>query len=489
MISVPFEKTTSSYETSGQAYEDGKAHGRPYRKVKNDRRRKAEIYITKHVAEILQRQEFILKLARALMMFAAPGHRLQAQLKSTARVLDMDISTVYFPNVLLVSFDDALTSTSNVKIIQQGSTLNMDKLLYTHRLYWKVIHDKISVSSASASLDLLMCSPPRYRDWQIVIFGGLCSSAICSLSFSGSFADSFVVFPLGCLLVIVQITSARNELYSNVFEITIATVLSFISAALASSRKFCYAAIASSSVVLILPGFFVLSGSLELASRQLVSGAVRICFAVMYALFLGFGLAIGSEFYSRMTGLRVVGPDDYLCGSVHHAADPWWQREVPLWWAFLTVPLYSFSLSLRNHASVCNKEMLVTISISCAGWTANHYAGVIFKGRPDIQSAVGAFAVGIIANIYAKFFSGNAYVVMITGILFQLPSGLANGGLLTFAAIDDENNQYQSYEAGFQVALQLIAVAVGLTVGLFTSVVVVHPLGGSRRRSSGLFSL
>lgn len=35
--------------------------------------------------------------------------------------------------------------------------------------------------------------------------------------------------------------------------ITIATLLSFLSAALASSSKFCYAAIASSSVVLILP--------------------------------------------------------------------------------------------------------------------------------------------------------------------------------------------------------------------------------------------
>lgn len=36
-------------------------------------------------------------------------------------------------------------------------------------------------------------------------------------------------------------------------------------------------------------GFIVLSGSLELASRQIVSGAVRICFAVIYSLFLVSG--------------------------------------------------------------------------------------------------------------------------------------------------------------------------------------------------------
>lgn len=77
----------------------------------------------------------------------------------------------------------------------------------------------------------------------------------------------------------------------------------------------------------------------------------------------------------------------------------------------------------------------------------------------------------------------------ITGILFQLPSGLANGGLLTFAANDNKGQQFQSYQAGFQVVLQLVAVGIGLTVGLFTSVVIVHPLGGSRGRAAGIFSL
>ncbi|KAF8495064.1 hypothetical protein JB92DRAFT_2748208 [Gautieria morchelliformis] len=476
-------------DDASDPFDANKEHGKAYRRSRKKRRRKAEIFITKHVAEIMQRQEFLLKLARALMMFAAPTHRLQAQMQATARVLDLDISTLYLPNVMLISFDDAGTSTSNLKFIQQGSSLDLGKLLDAHRLYWKVIHDKISVSSASASLEFLMRKPPLYHGWQVVLLGGLCSSAICPLAFSGSFIDSLVVLPLGSLLVLVQNFSAKNELYSNVFEITIATLLSFISAALASTSRFCYAAVASSSVVLILPGFIVLSGSLELASRQIISGAVRTCFAVIYSLFLGFGLAMGADVYSRMTGLSVVGPDDFTCGSSHKSDGPWWQRTVSIWWAFLCVPLYSLFLSLRNQAPLWRKELAVTIFISCGGWAANHFAGLAFVGRPDIQSALGAFAVGIVANTYARFFSGNAYVVMITGILFQLPSGLANGGLLTFAANDNKGQQFQSYQAGFQVALQLVAVAIGLTVGLFTSVVIVHPLGGSRRRAAGLFSL
>lgn len=80
--------------------------------------------------------------------------------------------------------------------------------------------------------------------------------------------------------------------------------------------------------------------------------------------------------------------------------------------------------------------------------------------------------------------------LQITGVLFQLPSGLANGGLLTFAKNDNRaDNGFTSFQSGFQVALQLIAVAIGLTVGLFTSVVVVHPLGGSRKGANAVFSL
>ena len=77
----------------------------------------------------------------------------------------------------------------------------------------------------------------------------------------------------------------------------------------------------------------------------------------------------------------------------------------------------------------------------------------------------------------------------ITGILFQVPSGLDNGGLLTFASEQTSGEPSNtSYLSGFQTALQLIAVALGLTVGLGISLVVVHPIQ-SRKRAGGLFSL
>jgi hypothetical protein len=73
---------------------------------------------------------------------------------------------------------------------------------------------------------------------------------------------------------------------------------------------------------------------------------------------------------------------------------------------------------------------------------------------------------------------------------------LSQGGLFSFASegsrISQNNdtsvNTTTQYSQGFQVAEQLVSVAIGLTVGLFVAAVVTHPLGGSRRRGAGIFS-
>ncbi|KAH9058082.1 hypothetical protein EDB87DRAFT_1685728 [Lactarius vividus] len=459
-----------------------------WRRDKKKRRRKAEIYITRHISSLISRQTFILKLARAMMMFGGPTHRLQAQMQSTARVLEISLSCLYLPDVMLIAFDDDVTSTSSVKLIRQSSALDLGKVQDAYKIYWRVIHDDMSVTDASAALDALMLSKPLYSPWQLIFFGGMASASICSVSFNGSLLDSLISFPLSALLIAVQILSVRNELYSNVFEITIATLLSFLSGALAQTHKFCYSAVASSSVVLILPGFIVLCGSLELASRNIVSGAVRLCYALVYSLFLGFGLAIGAQVYEKMTGLPIVAPEDYQCAQSHSNA-PWFRQTPSHYWAFLTVPMFALFLSLRNQAPWYRKELVqaVLVAISCVGWVTNHFVSTRFPGQSDITAAVGAFAVGVVANIYGRIFNGNAFVVMITGILFQLPSGLGNGGLLHFASQQASGNS-TSYLSGFQVALQLVSVSIGLTVGLGISLVLVFPIQ-SRKRKSGVFSL
>ena len=90
------------------------------------------------MAEIIARQEFVCKLVRALMMFGGPSHRLQAQIQATARVLEIELSCMYLPDMMLISFDDPSTGTSNLKLIRQGGAFDISKLQAAYKLYWKV---------------------------------------------------------------------------------------------------------------------------------------------------------------------------------------------------------------------------------------------------------------------------------------------------------------------------------------------------------------
>lgn len=214
-------------------------------------------------------------------------------MQATARVLEINCQVIYIPGVMLISFGDAATHTSDIKFLKQANGLDLGKLLTAYMIYFNVIHDKIAVTDASTQLDELMVAPPKYKLWQQLIIGACASAFIQPSAFYGSFIDCLMAMPLGALLVLVQVLVSRNDLYSSLFEfvllllllyetrliplplrrIVIACIISFLAAALASTHYFCFAAVVSGSVVLILPGYIVLCGSLELANRSIISGA------------------------------------------------------------------------------------------------------------------------------------------------------------------------------------------------------------------------
>lgn len=349
----------------------------------------------------------------------------------------------------------------------------------------------MGVAEASAQLDELMRRKPLIGLWPMVFIGGFCSAFICvgDMGFSGSFIDALAAFPLGMFLVFCQ-SVITTELFSNVFEIVFAAINSFVASALASTSLFCYSAVVSGSIVLILPGFIVLSGSLELQSKNLIAGSVRLVYAIIYSLFLGFGISIGSSFWLLFRGSSDSTPSYLNCSDpLVHPANVWYRRTVPIIWALLTVPGYSMALALRNQAKVNRKEFPVMIAIACAGWACNHYSSTApaLKNRQDITSALGSLCVGLLANIYGRCFDGRAFVVAVPGILYQLPSGLSNGGLLNFANTGEGSSSTSNFNSGFQVAQSLVEVAIGLTVGLFAATMISY-VTMKKVRGGGLFS-
>ena len=168
---------------------------------------------------LLNRQQFIMKLARALMTFGAPSHRIESQLVATARILEVDAEFIHLPNIFLLSFADPETCTSETHFIKCSGRLALGNLKMVHQIYRQVVHDEISAKRASNNLDALLASKPIYPVWARCAIAFCLSALICPLAFGGSLVDMFIAGFGALVLSSLHLTVVvKGQLYANVFE-------------------------------------------------------------------------------------------------------------------------------------------------------------------------------------------------------------------------------------------------------------------------------
>ena len=501
-------------------------------------------YRISHIAETIARQKYLIKLCRALMLYGAPTHRLEEYMKYSARLLEINAQFLYLPGCMVVSFDDAATHTADVKLVRAAQGVDLGRLRDVHDVYKAVLHDALPADDATRRLDALMRKKPKHATWVLVATYGLASACVGPFAFSARWIDLPPAFALGALVGLLQLVVApQSELYANVFEIAAAVSTSFLARALGSipdgrgGSLFCFAALAQSSIALILPGYAVLCAALELQSRQFVAGAIRMVHAIIYSLFLGFGIALGTAAFGLL--------DRSATSSTQCAA------AMPPAWHALFVPAFTLCLAVVNHAKW--KQAPVMLALSCAGYAVSFSVSRFATSNTQVAGTLGAFAIGALANLYSRlgYTLDNAFLAlenrarpslaalrrrlrawrritplaehdteleaemeqaaratkrrpghalaaaaMLPAIFVQVPSGLAASGSLVAGVASAEEivrnatgaaveGSASANGSAFDVGYSVVQVAIGITVGLFLSALLVYPLG---KRRSGLFS-
>ncbi|ODQ63358.1 DUF1212-domain-containing protein [Nadsonia fulvescens var. elongata DSM 6958] len=449
--------------------------------------------ITIHIADLLQRQRFILKLCKSLMIYGAPTHRLEEYMVMTSRVLEIDGQYIYIPGCMIASFGDTTTHTSEMQLVRCQQGLNLSKLNDTHTIYKEVIHDMIGVAEASSRIDKLLSAPNLYPPWLCVLIFGFSSAMVAPFGFGGVWLDMPMAFILGSIVGFLQIFVApKSDLYSNVFEVTASIVVSFLSRAFGSiqnGKLFCYAAMAQGSLALILPGYIILCGALELQSKNIVGGSVRMFYAIVYSLFLGFGITLGAAIYGW---IDVNATSVTVC-----------EKSLSPWYRFIFVPAFSVGLALVNQARIV--QLPAMVFISSAGYSATYFVGQHTSHSAELTSAVGAFVIGILGNLYSRIGHGLAFAAMLPAIFVQVPSGIAsqnsiiagiqNANIIVqhnativngTTTVTTSNSDSSSGGDVLSLGVGMMKVSIGITVGLFAATLAVYPLGKKR---SGLFRL
>lgn len=211
-------------------------------------------------------------------------------------------------------------------------------------------------------------------------------------------------------------------------------------------------------------------------------------YAVIYSLFLGFGITVGITLYGVM---------DKHATSAATCKN---SMSTGLQWMF--VPLFTWCLIIVNQGRW--KQMFFMIVIAFAGYIVNHYSARYLNSNVQVSQTVAALAIGVMANLYSRLGHGLAATALLPAIFVQVPSGLAAGASLisglksanqmnrssdgtgqTFNVTNPDITGIPDTNIMFMVGYGMIQVAIGITVGLFLSALVVYPFGKKR---SGLFS-
>ncbi|KAG0052146.1 hypothetical protein BGZ90_006573 [Linnemannia elongata] len=351
----------------------------------------ANLGIQRDIAEILTRQSFLIMIAKALILYGAPSHRIEETCALLARKMDVDASFALLPGLMTISFSDPETHTSDTRHLRCTQGMDMYKLSKVYKIAWGVLHGK-GIEEANRALERVTIEPGYYPVW-------------------------------------VTVTSWMT------------TAVGFI--ARSFGDRVCFAAVSLAGVVVLLPGLLLTQAIMELASRNIVSGSVRMFYALMYAFFLGFGLSLGAELWIFVSRDHSQPSEDVCKHGVDH------------WWFFLIFPAVSTSINIVFNAHPC--QWLGMTLVTAVGYTVSYF----MTAGPQVTPAIAAFAVGIAGQAYGRITGNLSYVPLLSGVLLLVPGSVGVRGVLAFIGTDPTQGDPSQ---GFQFALSMVNIAVSITV-------------------------
>ncbi|KAG0261034.1 hypothetical protein DFQ27_003176 [Actinomortierella ambigua] len=420
-----------------------------------------KIKITYAVADTLERQDYILRLARAMIRYGAPSHRLEDAIDSSARALEINLQCVYLPNIMVIAFTDYETHTSETHLLKVAAGLDMFKFAQVHQILKMVTHSVMGVEEGIMKLEAINSERDIHPRWMTILAYATASFCTASMFFQGGWIDAGVALLMGTAVGLMTWLSEKLPSYSNICEVTMSLLVAFIAEAL--HDYVCRSAVKMAGIVMLLPGYTITVAILELSSRHMISGSVRLFYAVIFSLLLGYGLTIGAslwQFIRPVSTGDVVDPT--LTSACPTTLDPKWN--------ILFVPLFAISLNIWLKAHPRQWPLACVLSI--IGWTVS-WSSATYGGAPsEVSSALASFAIGFFGNIYQRLTHQLTFQAVVCAVFFLVPGSLGLKGSMALFTED--------MVGGANFALEMVTTAIAISVGLFCASFVVYPLGKTR---------
>ncbi|KAJ3351620.1 hypothetical protein HDU83_008775 [Entophlyctis luteolus] len=402
------------------------------------------------------KRDFLLKLARTFQLYGAPSHRLEYHMAHVSKSLGVKAEFILFPQLILISFGGE-THRQNTYFLRAPGGTNMGKLAQVNALCETLTQKLIKIDDAVDLLDGLR-EAKDYPDWAMLLTYPVTSFGIALMLFQISWVESciagkYIVF-MGRWFWILNL--GYHSLIVTFITRSVQTPIHN------AGLPFDYLKVTLSSLAAFLPGLSLTIAIIELATRNLVSGTVRLFGALFTAMMIGFGMTIG--------GALVLWDSSSSTG-------PSYSPPSQLWAILFYIPM-AIGVNVLFQANI-RQWPIMTLS-SVLGYVTSIVLNLVpqLKSNSTVVTALCALVIGLTGNIYSRITNDVAVAPILSGILIQVPGSLSVKSTLNLFGSTSSGNSTSNIVDGVNFVFQMLTIGMSLAMGLFVATLIVWPTRG-----------
>ena len=396
-----------------------------------------------------QKRRFIIKLGKALHKLGSTAYRLEDNLLSIARFLEIRASFMITPTGLtfILSDDEDDEQYNHIVRVTPGD-IDLGSLARIDELVDELINGERTLDEAIERLAEVKSKPAPYSALLSFVAHGASSGAFAMLM-NTSWHDIFWSTILGWVTFMFIYWAERSKSIAELLEPMTAVVTASLASAISIiDPSINIPMVILSSIIVFIPGLSLTVALSELAARHLMSGTARLMDSMMMLFKLYFGAVLGMALGNLIWGSAIFVPAEKL----------------PMWSSWLAVTTLSASLVILFK--VRSKDALWGmfagyIAFGVSIWASN-YLGVA------LGAFVGALALGIYSNLFSRLMNLPSSIVKILGLVVLVPGSKVYIGLNS--AISGQN-MLNVPDLGSQTFLIFMSLVAGM---IFSNALLPH---------------
>lgn len=395
-------------------------------------------------AASLEAIDFVLALGRALHRYGTPAHRLEEALGVVCKKLGLAAEVFSTPTTLIMSFGAPAELRTRMMRVETGE-LDLAKLAQVDDLADAVVVKELTAAEGRRRLDAIVGAPPTYGRFASTLTHLVTAGAV-AVFFGGGLREVVAAAIIGLGLGLLAQVTRRSTAQARVYELVGAAFAAFAAGVAARVSPMSASLVTIASLIVLLPGMSMTVAMTELATRNLISGTARLMSAVIVLLELAVGVAVGERLATIAVPTAAVAP-----------------VPLPTWAHWVTLIAASVGMSVVVQAE--RRAIGWILAAAVTGFVGSRY-GTAWLG-PELGVLVGAFALGVLANVSARLLDRPAQVVLVPAMMLLVPGSMGFRGMAALLARDTLS--------GVETVFAMFVVAIAIVGGLLIANATVSP--------------